>query len=94
VLRRTGLVKCQNITDVSNYTLRKPRNGVILPDSPSSGAPGALERVHFSYCTNLTLPRFFGLCLVLSGLIDVFASLSWIVRIEGLSQSLDELRDL
>jgi F-box and leucine-rich repeat protein GRR1 len=54
-LKRIGLVKCQNITDVSIYALAKPRNGAIPPDSPSSGAPSALERVHLSYCTNLTL---------------------------------------
>ena len=56
-LKRIGLVKCANITDLSILALAKPRhhsqNGA--PQSPHSPAPSALERVHLSYCTHLTL---------------------------------------
>lgn len=54
-LKRIGLVKCHNITDISIHALAKPRSNGMPPDSPSSAAPSALERVHLSYCTNLTL---------------------------------------
>lgn len=50
-LKRIGLVKCGNITDRSILALAKPKqigtNGPVVPS--------ALERVHLSYCTNLTL---------------------------------------
>ncbi|KAF2502591.1 RNI-like protein [Lophium mytilinum] len=50
-LKRIGLVKCGNITDRSILALAKPKqvghNGPV--------APSSLERVHLSYCTNLTL---------------------------------------
>jgi F-box and leucine-rich repeat protein GRR1 len=50
-LKRIGLVKCAHITDRSILALAKPKqlgtNGPVLPS--------ALERVHLSYCTNLTL---------------------------------------
>ncbi|KAF2114457.1 hypothetical protein BDV96DRAFT_494876 [Lophiotrema nucula] len=50
-LKRIGLVKCGNITDRSILALAKPKQ------MGSSGpvAPSVLERVHLSYCTNLTL---------------------------------------
>lgn len=58
-LRRIGLVKCAAITDRSVYALAHAgsaqaglfhhRNGNMLPISSN------LERVHLSYCTNLTL---------------------------------------
>ncbi|KAI9753119.1 MAG: hypothetical protein M4579_005333 [Chaenotheca gracillima] len=50
-LRRIGLVKCQEITDRSIMALARPRVG------PSGGHQGAssLERVHLSYCVNLSL---------------------------------------
>lgn len=44
-LRRIGLVKCQNITDSAIYALAHRR-----------GSENTLERVHLSYCGNLTLP--------------------------------------
>lgn len=50
-LRRIGLVKCQAITDRSIIALAKARSsnsGIVLGSS-------SLERVHLSYCTNLTL---------------------------------------
>ncbi|PBP19288.1 F-box domain-containing protein [Diplocarpon rosae] len=59
-LRRIGLVKCSNITNKSVYALaqsthRYPRyrisHGDLLEHTPAS----SLERVHLSYCTNLTL---------------------------------------
>ncbi|CAL3972024.1 hypothetical protein PZA11_005249 [Diplocarpon coronariae] len=59
-LRRIGLVKCSNITNESVYALaqsahRYPRyrmsHGDLLEHTPAS----SLERVHLSYCTNLTL---------------------------------------
>ena len=50
-LKRIGLVKCGNITDRSIYALAKPKQAV--PGGPL--APSSLERVHLSYCTNLTL---------------------------------------
>lgn len=50
-LRRIGLVKCQSITDRSIQALAKqtsePRQKPLLPS--------LLERVHLSYCINLTL---------------------------------------
>ncbi|KAF2264874.1 ubiquitin ligase complex F-box protein GRR1 [Lojkania enalia] len=50
-LKRIGLVKCGNITDRSILALAKPKQvGSGGPVSPS-----VLERVHLSYCTNLTL---------------------------------------
>ena len=50
-LRRIGLVKCQAITDRSIQALAKS-----TPD-PRNKNPGTsnLERVHLSYCTNITL---------------------------------------
>ncbi|KAK2882571.1 hypothetical protein FQN49_000219 [Arthroderma sp. PD_2] len=47
-LRRIGLVKCQAITDRSILALAKPR----IPQHPLISG---LERVHLSYCVNLTL---------------------------------------
>jgi F-box and leucine-rich repeat protein GRR1 len=59
-LRRIGLVKCSNITDASVYALaqfRPHRNErshrVGGDDLFLTGS--SLERVHLSYCTNLTL---------------------------------------
>ncbi|KAF8854910.1 SCF E3 ubiquitin ligase complex F-box protein-like protein grrA [Acephala macrosclerotiorum] len=71
-LRRIGLVKCSNITDASVYALaqastRWPRRMHLdVPDhlahyAPSSGS-SSLERVHLSYCTNLTLTSI--ICLL------------------------------
>ncbi|KAK7912269.1 F-box domain-containing protein [Apiospora marii] len=59
-LKRIGLVKCSNITDASMYALakanlRRPRrdaNGHVVADYHHS----SLERVHLSYCINLTIP--------------------------------------
>ncbi|KAK9453554.1 hypothetical protein V1511DRAFT_472858, partial [Dipodascopsis uninucleata] len=45
-LRRIGLVKCQNITDVAIHALVQRR---------TSGIENSLERVHLSYCANLTI---------------------------------------
>ncbi|KAK9470100.1 RNI-like protein [Dipodascopsis tothii] len=44
-LRRIGLVKCVNITDEAIHALAQRRAGALF----------ALERVHLSYCTNLSL---------------------------------------
>lgn len=60
-LKRIGLVKCNNITDVSVYALAKANLRCRKPKDPhgrtaahySSGS--SLERVHLSYCTQLTL---------------------------------------
>ena len=51
-LRRIGLVKCHNITDRSILALAKTRGG----RTPRPGAPSLLERVHLSYCLQLSLP--------------------------------------
>lgn len=71
-LKRIGLVKCSNITDASVMALananRRPRlrrdgHGNLVPVEYSS-SQSCLERVHLSYCTNLTqavrrtTPRF------------------------------------
>uniref|UniRef100_A0A093VL98 SCF E3 ubiquitin ligase complex F-box protein grrA n=1 Tax=Talaromyces marneffei PM1 TaxID=1077442 RepID=A0A093VL98_TALMA len=48
-LKRIGLVKCQAITDWSILALARSR---ALPHSVS---PSCLERVHLSYCVNLTM---------------------------------------
>lgn len=50
-LKRIGLVKCAAITDRSILALAKPKQ--IGTGGPI--APSVLERVHLSYCTNLTL---------------------------------------
>lgn len=61
-LKRIGLVKCSNITDESMYALAKanarPRSrrdaqGNVISDLHYGSS---LERVHLSYCVNLTLP--------------------------------------
>ncbi len=61
-LKRIGLVKCANITDTSVYALaqanRRPRvrrdaNGALVPGDYST-SQSCLERVHLSYCANLT----------------------------------------
>ncbi|KAL2836362.1 hypothetical protein BJY01DRAFT_238308 [Aspergillus pseudoustus] len=48
-LRRIGLVKCQLITDESILALARPQS------SEHSTGFSSLERVHLSYCVNLTL---------------------------------------
>ncbi|KAL4975018.1 hypothetical protein BDW66DRAFT_160791 [Aspergillus desertorum] len=47
-LRRIGLVKCQLITDASILALARPAQDHSVPCS-------SLERVHLSYCVNLTM---------------------------------------
>jgi F-box and leucine-rich repeat protein GRR1 len=61
-LKRIGLVKCSNITDESVITLAKANHRVRMRrDAMGNLVPGEhvahsnLERVHLSYCTNLTL---------------------------------------
>jgi len=64
-LKRVGLVKCTNITDASIIALaeanRRPRvrrdengNAYTIPGDYTTSY-SSLERVHLSYCTNLTL---------------------------------------
>jgi F-box and leucine-rich repeat protein GRR1 len=53
-LKRIGLVKCDLITDLSIYALARPRPA-YPPESPSTVIKNPLERVHLSYCTNLTV---------------------------------------
>ncbi|KAI0470911.1 hypothetical protein GGR56DRAFT_120021 [Xylariaceae sp. FL0804] len=62
-LKRIGLVKCANITDESLFALAKANNKTHpRRDASNNIIPGSefrassLERVHLSYCTNLTLP--------------------------------------
>ncbi|KAF2637210.1 RNI-like protein [Massarina eburnea CBS 473.64] len=50
-LKRIGLVKCGAITDRSILALAKPKQ--VGHGGPLT--PSVLERVHLSYCTNLTL---------------------------------------
>jgi F-box and leucine-rich repeat protein GRR1 len=61
-LKRIGLVKCSNITDDSVLALAKANHRVrVRRDAMGNIIPGehtthsSLERVHLSYCTNLTL---------------------------------------
>ncbi|KAK1753291.1 F-box domain-containing protein [Echria macrotheca] len=63
-LKRIGLVKCANITDESVYALaranqrprtRRDADGNPIPGEHYSSSHSSLERVHLSYCTNLTL---------------------------------------
>ncbi|KAH7395794.1 hypothetical protein BKA64DRAFT_695535 [Cadophora sp. MPI-SDFR-AT-0126] len=60
-LRRIGLVKCSNITDQSVYALAQSRLRYPRHYRNADGelfehmAGSSLERVHLSYCTNLTL---------------------------------------
>ncbi|KAI1339448.1 hypothetical protein F5Y15DRAFT_73305 [Xylariaceae sp. FL0016] len=62
-LKRIGLVKCASITDESMYALARANNRThVRRDASNNIIPGhefrssSLERVHLSYCTNLTLP--------------------------------------
>ena len=50
-LRRIGLVKCQRITDRSIYALAKQ----TIESRAKQPGMSLLERVHLSYCINLTL---------------------------------------
>ncbi|KIX95607.1 uncharacterized protein Z520_08727 [Fonsecaea multimorphosa CBS 102226] len=55
-LRRIGLVKCQNLTDQSIIALA--RGPLMFGAGGKIGVPSqlvSLERVHLSYCVNLTL---------------------------------------
>lgn len=64
-LRRIGLVKCHLITDETVYALSQAHRRLPNPSGPTDlifpGVQGVtretscLERVHLSYCTNLTL---------------------------------------
>jgi hypothetical protein len=54
-LKRVGLVKCGNITDLSILALASPRQPQGAPSSPTTPIPSSLERVHLSYCTNLSV---------------------------------------
>lgn len=63
-LKRIGLVKCANITDESVYALakanmrlrsRRDADGNIIQGEHYTSSHSSLERVHLSYCTNLTL---------------------------------------
>jgi F-box and leucine-rich repeat protein GRR1 len=61
-LRRIGLVKCANITDESVYALARAQRrsyrtpvGPNIDDATTQYQSSSLERVHLSYCTNLTL---------------------------------------
>ncbi|KAI1767904.1 RNI-like protein [Hypoxylon sp. FL1150] len=62
-LKRIGLVKCSSITDESMYALaganrhaQSRRNTAGSSSRRHEYHTGSLERVHLSYCTNLTLP--------------------------------------
>lgn len=57
-LKRIGLVKCANITDASLRELARPKTYDIRHFSLPY-APNNLERLHLSYCTNLTIPVCF-----------------------------------
>ena len=55
-LRRIGLVKCQNLTDASIIALA--HGPLLFGPTGKIGVPSqfvSLERVHLSYCVNLTL---------------------------------------
>ena len=62
-LKRIGLVKCSSITDESVYALaranthriRSRKDGSMGADTHYYSSHSSLERVHLSYCTNLTL---------------------------------------
>ncbi|TVY90559.1 SCF E3 ubiquitin ligase complex F-box protein, partial [Lachnellula willkommii] len=58
-LRRIGLVKCSQITDASVYALAQSRARAheqnIRSGDRYAHSVSSLERVHLSYCTNLTL---------------------------------------
>ena len=53
-LRRIGLVKCQAITDQSIRALARS-SGSYEHRSSSQRVMSSLERVHLSYCTNITI---------------------------------------
>ncbi|KAI1377101.1 RNI-like protein [Hypoxylon crocopeplum] len=64
-LKRIGLVKCSSITDQSMYALAGANRAAQARRSAAGNSSrrhghdfhaGSLERVHLSYCTNLTLP--------------------------------------
>jgi F-box and leucine-rich repeat protein GRR1 len=51
-LKRIGLVKCNNITDRSIRALAQPKASEVRGGPPQASS---LERVHLSYCTQLTV---------------------------------------
>ncbi|KAI1329090.1 hypothetical protein F5Y16DRAFT_133070 [Xylariaceae sp. FL0255] len=58
-LKRIGLVKCAAITDESMYALARANDNRAYRTGPHMSSDvrlPSLERVHLSYCTNLTLP--------------------------------------
>ncbi|KAL7624891.1 SCF ubiquitin ligase complex subunit [Parahypoxylon ruwenzoriense] len=62
-LKRIGLVKCSSITDESMYALARANHQNQSRRATSNSTSrrheyhtSSLERVHLSYCTNLTLP--------------------------------------
>lgn len=57
-LRRIGLVKCQQLTDQSILALA----GGGMSNGIAHSRPGCLERVHLSYCLNLTLQVSHEIC--------------------------------
>ena len=61
-LRRVGLVKCQQLTDRSILALARGPTGNAFKIPPVRDS--SLERVHLSYCVNLTIEvwRIFGCC--------------------------------
>ena len=63
-LRRVGLVKCQAITDNSILALAKATSEPRLETRQKPLTQSLLERVHLSYCINLTLQvkNFVGFC--------------------------------
>ncbi|KAL0932636.1 F-box and leucine-rich repeat protein grr1 [Colletotrichum truncatum] len=92
-LKRIGLVKCSNITDESVFALaranhrpraRRDANGNIDEYYASS-----LERVHLSYCTNLTLKASYAsplwCCHWLTGKQSIIKLLNYCPRLTHLS---------
>ena len=83
-LRRIGLVKCQNLTDASIIALA--HGPILLAPHGKLGVPSqfvSLERVHLSYCVNLTLKVSlqssscrWGILTVISGHHSALAQLS------------------
>lgn len=67
-LKRIGLVKCAGITDHSIYHLAMGE----LKSGRKVNGTSVLERVHLSYCTQLTLDVCFPLIMVLDPLLTDF----------------------
>ena len=76
-LRRIGLVKCQSITDRSIRALAKPVQDQRHPEQRQKQLGSSLlERVHLSYCVNLSISVRLKQCLESNTVLIIFKGYS------------------